>query len=292
MCVPPGFIPMQDPLSMSGSTTVAGSPSSEIDGADIERSSRPTFRARAVTKTFGHIEALRGVDLDLWSGTVTGLVGDNGAGKSTLIKALAGGIKVDRGTFELDGRALRLRTPCDARRAGIETVYQDLALAPDLNAVQNLYLGREMVSRRFPAMFGILDDKAMRKAAPTALARLTSSPPNMQTPVGALSGGQRQIVAIARATMWAPKLLLLDEPTAALGPEQTRHVQTIVRAAAETGSAVLIISHNLPELLRFVDRIVVMRLGRVVADWSSETVTSSELLAAMTGFSSDASAAQ
>lgn len=256
------------------------------------RSSQPTLTARGVSKAFGHVEALRGVDLDLWSGTIVGLVGDNGAGKSTLVKALAGGLKVDRGTFELEGERLRLRTPRDARRAGIETVYQDLALAPDLNAVQNLYLGRETLARKFPRMFGVLDDKSMRKEAPNSLAQLSSHPPDMQTPVGALSGGQRQIVAIARATMWAPKLLLLDEPTAALGAEQTRQVEIVVRAAAKAGSTVLIISHNLPELLRFVDRIVVMRLGRVVADWLAETVTSAELLAAMTGFSTTSSAAE
>ncbi|MBO0884377.1 MAG: sugar ABC transporter ATP-binding protein, partial [Mycobacterium sp.] len=155
--------------------------------------------------------------------------------------------------------------------------------APDLNAIENLYLGRETMMGRLRGMLGMIDDRSMRTATPGALGELSSRLPDLSTPVGALSGGQRQIIAIARATMWSPKLLLLDEPTAALGVEQTQRVEGVIRATADSGCAVLIISHDLPELLRFADRIVVMRLGQVVADWPADAVSADQLMAAMTG---------
>lgn len=238
---------------------------------------------RGLRKRFGHVEALRGVDLDIKPGEIVGLVGDNGAGKSTLIKILAGALQPDAGEIALDGMPVRLRKPRDARRHGIETLYQDLALAPDLTAVENLYLGREKRSRGAAGWLGVLDDRAMRAEAPVVLSRLSDSPPSLTTPVGELSGGQRQIIAIARAAISASNLILLDEPTAALGVQQSERVDALVRDAVEAGAAAVVISHNIPELIRLADRLIVMRLGRVVGSWTSRTASTSDLVAAMTG---------
>lgn len=247
----------------------------------------PVLTVRGLTKSFGHVEALRGVDLEIKPGEIVGLVGDNGAGKSTLVKALAGALTPDAGEIILGGTSVKMRRPRDARIHGIETVYQDLALAPDLTAVENLFLGRETVRRGPARWLGMLNERAMQSEAPDILHQLSDNIPSLTTPVGQLSGGQRQIIAIARAAMWASKLLLLDEPTAALGVQQTQRVDVLVREAVGRGIAAVVISHNIPELIRLADRLVVMRLGRVVASWTANDASTVDLLAAMTGLGSN-----
>jgi simple sugar transport system ATP-binding protein len=242
------------------------------------------MQARGVTKAFGHVEALRGADLGVARGEVVGLVGDNGAGKSTLVKVLSGWHRADRGEVAVDGTPVRLRSPADARRAGIETLYQDLALAPDLDVVANLFLGREdvagsVVGRRL----GVLRHRAMRAEAERILDDMDVRLPSLDVEVGALSGGQRQIIAVARTLAWARRIVLLDEPTAALGVRQTEQVRRLVRRAAERGVAAVVISHNLPELLELVDRIVVMRLGRSVASIPIAEADPAALIQAMSG---------
>jgi len=244
----------------------------------------PVLRATGVAKSFGHIQALRGVDIEVYPGEVVGLVGDNGAGKSTLIKILSGSLAADRGAVSVGGVPVSIHTSKAARALGIETVYQDLALAPHLDAVANLYLGREECVSRPPwSRLHFLRGRAMRESAHEFLGRLGVSLPSLSVPVSTLSGGQRQGIAVARALIWATELVLMDEPTAALGVTQTEHVNQLIRATSERGIAVVVISHNIPELLEVADRLVVMRLGRVVADLPRQATTTTKIIAAMTG---------
>jgi ABC-type sugar transport system ATPase subunit len=239
-----------------GSTVSSGG----MDVLDARPSAAgPRLRLRGISKHFGAVQALFKVDLDLPAGEVTALCGDNGAGKSVLTKCIAGIHQPDEGEMLWEGRPVQIRTPRDAGRLGIETVYQDLALADNLDIVQNMFLGRER-SRMF-----ILNEDDMERAAAETLASLhVTTVRSIRQPVATLSGGQRQAVAVAKAVMWNSKLVLLDEPTAALGVAQTKMVLDLVRRLKDHGLAVMIVSHNLNDVFEVADRIAVLHLGRMV----------------------------
>ena len=218
------------------------------------------LEVRGVDKHFGPVQALTKVDLGLPAGQVTALCGDNGAGKSVLTKTIAGIHQPDGGQILWQGEPVHIRNPRDAAHLGIETVYQDLALADNLDIVQNMFLGRERLSRR------LLDEDSMERAAAETLAGLrVTTVRSIRQPVASLSGGQRQSVAVAKAVMWNSKLVMLDEPTAALGVLQTKMVLELVRRLRDRGLAVMVISHNLNDVFEVADRIAVLYLGRMVA---------------------------
>ncbi|MGH7763600.1 MAG: ATP-binding cassette domain-containing protein [Candidatus Dormibacteraceae bacterium] len=220
---------------------------------------RPLLQIRELDKHFGPVQALYHVDLDLPAGKVTALCGDNGAGKTVLTKCIAGIHQSDHGQFLWNGQPVHIRSPRDAARLGIETVYQDLALADNLDIVQNMFLGRERLR------YGLLDEDSMERAAAETLASLrVTTVKSIRQPVASLSGGQRQSVAVAKAVMWTSKLVILDEPTAALGVVQTKMVLELVRRLGDRGLAVMVISHNLNDVFEVADRIAVMYLGRLV----------------------------
>jgi simple sugar transport system ATP-binding protein len=245
----------------------------------------PLVSARGLTKHFGTIRAVEDVDLDVGRGEVVAVVGDNGAGKSTLIKMLSGAIEPDGGTIGVDGVQQRFRGPNDARAAGIETLYQDLALLPNLDVTTNLYLGREELVPGPLGWLGFAARRRMRQDAAGQLAELHIRIPKLWgTPVESLSGGQRQSVAIARALVWASKLLIMDEPTAALGVAQSRAVLELVKRVRERGTSVILISHILPHVLDLADRIVVMRHGASVADLPASEVTQDRLIELIVGY--------
>ncbi|HLM95606.1 MAG TPA: ATP-binding cassette domain-containing protein [Acidimicrobiales bacterium] len=219
----------------------------------------PLLKVRGLYKSFGAVQALAEVDLDLPAGEVTSLSGDNGAGKSVLIKCISGIYEPDRGHIYWEGRPVRIRSAHDSAALGIETVYQDLALADNLDIVQNMFLGRERLRHR------LLDEDDMERAAAETLAGLrVTTVRSIRQPVGSLSGGQRQSVAVAKAVMWNSKLVIMDEPTAALGVSQTAMVLDLVRRLRDHGLAVLVISHNLNDVFAVSDRIAVLYLGRMV----------------------------
>ena len=239
----------------------------------------PILGAHQVVKNFGHVRALRGVSFEAYRGEVTALVGDNGAGKSTLIKILAGVIPPDEGEVRVDGTGVRLADPHDAKRRGIETVYQDLALAPDLDAAANVFLGRELRRLRF-----LHNHAEMRRRTAAAFTEMgVGLVQDMRQPVASFSGGQKQSVAIARAAMWASKVIIMDEPTAALGVIQTKKVLELVQRVRDSGIAVVFISHNLPEVLDIADRIEVLRLGARVARFRRGDADLDRLIAAISG---------
>jgi ABC-type sugar transport system ATPase subunit len=220
----------------------------------------PLLRLRGISKHFGAVQALYGVDLDLPNAQVTALCGDNGAGKSVLTKCIAGIHAVDEGEVFWEGRQVHIASPKDSAALGIETVYQDLALADNLDIVQNMFLGRERLSR------ALLDEDSMERAAAETLASLhVTTVRSIRQPVATLSGGQRQAVAVAKAVMWNSKLVMLDEPTAALGVAQTRMVLDLILRLKDHGLAVMVISHNLNDVFEVADRVAVLRLGRMVA---------------------------
>jgi D-xylose transport system ATP-binding protein len=218
----------------------------------------PLLSLRGITKTFGAVHALTGVDLDVPAGQVTALAGDNGAGKSVLIKCIAGIHQPDSGHIYWDGQEVRLRAPRDAAALGIETVYQDLALCDNLDIVQNMFLGRER------AWHGVLDEGVMERESQRALQSLdVTSVRSIRQRVGSLSGGQRQSVAIAKTVLWHARLVILDEPTAALGVKQTRVVLSLIRRLADQGIGVIVISHNMNDVFEIADRIAVLYLGEL-----------------------------
>jgi len=229
-------------------------------GASASAAAPPLLSLRGISKHFGAVQALYGVDLDLPAAHVTALCGDNGAGKSVLTKTIAGIHQPDGGEILWEGRPVHIRNPNDAAALGIQTVYQDLALADNLDIVQNMFLGRERLRR------GLLDEESMEQAAATTLAGLrVTTVRSIRQPVATLSGGQRQAVAVAKAVMWNSKLVMLDEPTAALGVAQTAMVLDLVKRLKDHGLAVMVISHNLNDVFEVADRIAVLRLGRMVA---------------------------
>lgn len=246
--------------------------------------SAPVLELRAVAKSYGPVRALRGVSLTIHPGEVVGLIGDNGAGKSTLISVVSGSAPPDRGEILVDGVAKTFETAHDARQAGIETVFQALALAPTLDIVDNVYLGRELLKRGPAGRWLRWSDKAaMRREVAAGFARLGLSLPPLRTKVSALSGGQRQAVAIARAVIWGSRIVLLDEPTAALGVRQTEIVLSFIERLKSHGVAVIFISHNMQQVLRVVDRVIVLRLGHKIFDGARANLTGPQLVGLMTG---------
>ncbi|HEX7265766.1 MAG TPA: ATP-binding cassette domain-containing protein [Candidatus Dormibacteraeota bacterium] len=233
--------------------------------ADQHPGGEPLLQVRGLDKHFGPVQALYHVDLDLPAGQVTALCGDNGAGKSVLTKCIAGIYTPDQGQIIWEGHPVHIRSARDSSRLGIETVYQDLALADNLDIVQNMFLGRERVQR------GLLDEDSMERAAAETLASLrVTTVRSIRQPVASLSGGQRQSVAVAKAVMWNSKLVIMDEPTAALGVVQTKQVLELIKRLRDRGLAVMVISHNLTDVFQVADRIAVLYLGRlVVQDKSS-----------------------
>ena len=238
----------------------------------------PLLELRGVSKRFGAVQALTDVDFAAHPGKVTALVGDNGAGKSTLIKAIAGIDQMDDGEYRFDGQPVQVNSPQAATALGIATVYQDLALCDNLDVVANLWLGREELSGT-----RTLDETSMEQEATRVLKRLAVRIPSVRTQVASLSGGQRQSVAIARSMLGEPKLVLLDEPTAALGVAQTAQVLDLIRTLREQGLAVVVISHNLADVFAVADTIVVLRLGRQVGVLDAKETNSDEVVATITG---------
>src|SRR5579871_1685134 len=237
----------------------------------------PVLELRNITKSFGSVHALNDVDFEVRRGEVMALVGDNGAGKSTLVKCVAGTHAADSGEIRFEGEPVQIHGPRDAARLGIEVVYQDLALCDNLTVVQNMYLGREINRLQ------ILNERAMEQATAATLKTLAvTTIPSIQRPVATLSGGQRQSVAVAKAVQWNSKLVVLDEPTAALGVAQTEQVLALVRRLGEQGLAVVLISHNLHDVFETADRITVLRLGRNAGIFDRATTTQQEVVEAIT----------
>jgi D-xylose transport system ATP-binding protein len=242
---------------------------------------KPILELKGISKHFGAVQALTGVDFEVYPAEVIALVGDNGAGKSTLIKCIAGAHQPDEGTIAVDGTMAHIHSPADATHLGVETVYQDLALCDNLDVVANMFLGRE---RAEPAGVGPLDELGMEKRSLDVLSSLNvTTIRSVRTPVAALSGGQRQSVAISRAVMWNSKVVILDEPTAALGVAQTAQVLALIKRLREQGLGVVVITHNLHEVFEVADRIIVLRLGRRVATFKHAETTPEEVVAAITG---------
>jgi len=237
-------------------------PSRTTPAPEAAPAAEPLVKLRGVDKHFGPVQALYGVNLDLPAGQVTGLCGDNGAGKSVLTRCLSGVHQLDGGQIYFEGHPVHIRSARDSAALGIETVYQDLALADNLDIVQNMFLGRERLRRGL-----LLDEDSMEQAAAETLSSLrVTTVRSIRQPVASLSGGQRQSVAVAKAVMWNSKVVLLDEPTAALGVVQTRMVLDLVRRLRDHGLAVMVISHNLNDIFEVADRLAVLHLGRMVAE--------------------------
>jgi fructose transport system ATP-binding protein len=247
--------------------------------------SEPVLRATGLVKTYGHVVALDGVDLELYPGEVLAVIGDNGAGKSTLIKCLSGAESPNGGEINLDGQAVNFRSPQDARAHGIETVYQTLAVAPALDIASNLFLGRE--TRRagvLGSVFRMLDGAGMRKSAKQQMTSLgIGTLQNMGAAVESLSGGQRQAVAVARAAAFSSKVIILDEPTAALGVKESNQVMKLIESIRDRGLPVILISHNMPLVFELADRIHIQRLGKRAAVVSPKTISVTDAVAVMTG---------
>jgi D-xylose transport system ATP-binding protein len=238
----------------------------------------PLLRLRGITKRFGAARALGGVDLEVYPAEVVALVGDNGAGKSTLVKTIAGIFPPDTGEMRFLGEPVRLRGPKDASALGIATVYQDLSLCDNLDVVANLFLGREDVGAT-----RALDEEAMERRALAVLRGLNVTLASVRVPVSALSGGQRQSVAVARAILGAARLVLMDEPTAALGVAQTKQVLELIVRLRHQGLSVMVISHNLADVFQVADRIVVLRLGQLAGNFATKETTREQVVARITG---------
>jgi D-xylose transport system ATP-binding protein len=242
----------------------------------------PVLELKGVTKCFGPVEALSEVDFEVYRAEVVALAGDNGAGKSTLVKIVAGAHPPDGGVIRFDGAEVKISSPRHANHLGIETVYQDLALCDNLDVVANMFLGRETVSP--PLALRRLSELGMEQRALDVLRRLNvTTIRSVRSPVSALSGGQRQAVAIARAVMWNSKIVLLDEPTAALGVAQTHQVLELIKRLRQQGLGVVLISHNLHDVFEVSDRIIVLRLGRRAATFETAGTTPEDVVAAITG---------
>lgn len=252
---------------------------------DITSTPVPTvLQARGLSKHYGHVIALDNCDFDLRAGEILAVIGDNGAGKSTLIKALTGAVIPDAGEIHLGGEQIHFHSPLDARRAGIETVYQELAVAAALDITENLYLGREVRSRGpLGSVLRRLDKKAMRNGAAEQMANLGIRIQSIRQKVETLSGGQRQAVAVARAAAWATRLVVMDEPTAALGVKETNQVLDLILRVRDNGLPVVLISHNMPNVFQVADRIHIHRLGRRAALVEPKDTTMGEVVAVMTG---------
>ncbi len=242
----------------------------------------PLLEARGIKRRFGHVRALDRADFSVFPGEICALIGDNGAGKSTLVKILSGADRPDEGEIRLAGRPVAFDSPTAAQARGIATVYQDLALASELTPFENLFLGREEMRPGVLGRLGFVDRPSMRRKATEQFARLGVRLRSASVPVSSLSGGQRQSVAIARAAMWADQVIFMDEPTAALGVVQTGRVVDLIRQVRDQGIAVVLVSHNMPQVLAVADRIEVLRLGRRVARLRAAEASVERLVAAMT----------
>jgi fructose transport system ATP-binding protein len=255
----------------------------------ITPSSAPVMEARALVKRYGHVTALDGADFELRRDEILGVIGDNGAGKSTLIKALSGALVPDEGEMFVEGKPVRFRTPGDARRQGIETVYQELAVAPAMTITENLFLGRE-IHRPGPlgSLLRVLDKKKMNAEAIAQLRGLKIGIGSVQQPVETLSGGQRQGVAVARAAAFARHVVIMDEPTAALGVKESRMVLDLIRRVRDRGLPVILVSHNMPDVFEVADRIHIQRLGRRAALVKASDIRMADAVAIMTGATSGA----
>lgn len=238
----------------------------------------PCLRLQGINKTFGAVRALTDVDFEVYAGEVVGLVGDNGAGKSTLIKVISGVGPADSGQIFMDGQQVHITNPQVSARLGIETVYQDLALCDNLDVVSNLFLGRETQTPWLGLAESVMEWRTLE-----VLRTLDVKIPSVRTPVASLSGGQRQSIAVAKSILRNARVVLLDEPTAALGVAQTRQVLNLIRRLREQGLAVVVISHNLADVFEVVDRVVVLRLGRKSGTFDVKTTTPEQIVAAITG---------
>lgn len=246
--------------------------------------SAPVLSVRGAHKRFGAVHALKGVGLDAWRGEVLALLGDNGAGKSTLVRCISGVHALDEGEILLDGEAAAIGTPALARLAGIETVYQDLALFDNLTPSQNFYCGREISWPAWlPRALRFLGARAMDREAAAVIDRLKVRLPRFDAPVAVMSGGQRQAIAVARATVFARKVVILDEPTAALGLRESRKVLDLVRQLRDEGNAVILITHNMEQVIELADRAVVLRQGRKVGELKPERANQQELVSLIVG---------
>jgi D-xylose transport system ATP-binding protein len=238
------------------------------------------LKLQGISKRFGAVQALKNVDLDVRAGEVLALVGDNGAGKSTLVKTIAGVYTPDDGTVTFDGDDVKVSSPAEPQRLGIATVYQDLSLCDNLDVIGNLFLGRELLNGR------MLNEVEMERMSWDLLRQLSAKIPSVRIPVASLSGGQRQTVAIARSLLGEPKVVMLDEPTAALGVAQTAEVLNLVERLRERGHAVILISHNMADVMAVADRVAVLRLGRNNGTFLVSETSSQEIIAAITGATS------
>jgi D-xylose transport system ATP-binding protein len=248
----------------------------------VHVSATPVLALRGVSKRFGAVQALTDVDLDVSAGQVVALVGDNGAGKSTLVKTIAGVHPIDEGVIVWEGKPVSIGRPHDAQNLGVATVYQDLALCDNLDVVANLFLGRELNKA------SVLDEVAMEKRAKELLDTLSIRIPSVRIPIASLSGGQRQVVAIARALVGDPKVVILDEPTAALGVEQTAQVLDLVERLRERGLAVILITHNMADAKAVADEVAVLRLGRNNGVFEVKSTSQEEIISAITGATDNA----
>ena len=244
---------------------------------------QPILEANAISKRFGNVVALEDVDFESYPGEITALIGDNGAGKSTLIKIISGVIAADSGTITMRGTRTTFHAPRDARDAGIETAYQDLALAPDLDIPANLFLAREILRPGLLGKLDVVDRQAMRKRAAEHLRDFGIKVTSINQRVDTLSGGQRQSIAVARTVLWGSAVIIMDEPTAALGVAQSALVLQLMRKVRDAGTAVVFISHNLPQVFEVADRIVVMRHGHRVGTLDSRMATMEQAVSLMTG---------
>jgi D-xylose transport system ATP-binding protein len=254
-----------------------------IVSEDVKR--RPILQLIGASKRFGAVEALRSVDFEVFAGEVVALVGDNGAGKSTLVKILSGTYRADAGKYVFEGVEVKITNPRHATELGIQTVYQDLALCENLDVVSNLYLGREQRRGLLPQPIDVLDEIKMERAAVEFINELHVNIPSLRSRMAGLSGGQRQSVAVARAVMWNSKVVILDEPTAALGIEQTQQVKQLILRLSRRGLGVVVVSHNLADIFDVSDRIVVLRLGARVATFDTSAVTPEVVVGSITGVS-------
>jgi fructose transport system ATP-binding protein len=249
----------------------------------VAEQQQPILEARGLTRSFGRVVALRGADFSARMGEVSALVGDNGAGKSTLIKMFSGALQPDGGSLLFDNKPVVFHSPQDARHHGIDTVYQDLALAPHLDVASNLFLGRETRATGLLGKVGFLNDSAMRKRAAQEMANLQIGLTTVRQPVFTLSGGQRQAIAVARATAWGNRVVIMDEPTAALGVRESKMVLELIRRVRDSGAAVIMISHSMPEVFEVADTITILRLGRTVRQVRRSETNMTEVVAFMTG---------
>jgi D-xylose transport system ATP-binding protein len=246
---------------------------------DPDTGTPPLLEVRSVTKSYGQVRALTDIDFTVDGGEVVALVGDNGAGKSTLVKAIAGTHQISAGQILVNGAPVTIGSTTEAARLGIETVYQDLALCDNLDVAANLYLGRELRARSLPVM----DKLRMEREAGKVIRDLAGTITQLDSPVSALSGGQRQAIAVARAALWGSKVVLLDEPTAALGVAQTRMVYGLVRRLRDKGLGVVVVTHNMADAFAVADRITVLRLGRNAGTFVPGVDTPDQVVAAITG---------